>query len=520
MTDKNKYQHIERRLLVGMIISTDFLAKVKQTFKPDYIEASSAKLLCSWVLDYFDKYNKAPGQDIEAIFYKKARKLPKETVQDLEQVMEALSEEYEETEINFDSLSDDVSDYFTERNLLIYTETLKGLIDQGDLGKAREYQEEYRPILLTDDSTVDFSDKETSEVVRKALEDVREPLFTLPKQFGQFINHQLIPGGFIAFLAPEKRGKSFLLMGLAIEALKQGIPVAFFQAGDMSTPQQIRRFVIRLAKRSDKEIYTGEHFQAVRDCIHNQRDTCDKKVRECSFGPFASKSIEQIRNEIRKKELIEAYNEYPDYRPCWNCEKYQTDTYGAVWLEKVPATNPLTPDEAVKYWEDFFVKNKDHNLKLSTHPSGTLTVSKAVNILNKWDKEEGFRPKFVLFDYVDIMGNDKAMEFRHQENEKWKGLRRISQMEWEPLVGTVTQSDADSYSRYLMSLKNFSEDKRKFAHVTAFYGLNQDPEGRDKELGVMRVNELLIREGEPSEYKQVYLLQNLRKGLPFRQSFF
>ena len=517
---KDKFQYIERRLLAGMILSSDFLIKIKQIYKAEYIQSSSAKLLFGWILDYFEKYNKAPGQNIEAIFYKKAKKLPKETVQDLEEVMDTLSDEYEETEINFDALFDDVSEYFTSRNLLIYTETLNGLIEQGDVEKAREYQEQYRPISLADDNTVDFSSPTIQDDVKKALEDVKNPLFTLPKQFGEFINHQLIPGGFLAFLAPEKRGKSFMLMGIAVEAVKQGIPVAFFQAGDMSTPQQIRRFAIRLSKKPDKETYAGDYYRAVRDCVYNQRDTCTKKVRECTFGPFPSHSFDKIKNEIRKSELIEAYNEYPDYRPCWNCKEYQSGNFGTVWVEKVPPTTVLGAEEAVKYWDKFFIHNKNHNLKLSTHPSGTLTINKIISILSKWEREENFKPKLILVDYVDIMGVDKSMEFRHQENEKWKGLRRVSQLDWEPLVITVTQSDADSYTRYLMNLKNFSEDKRKYAHVTAFYGMNQDPEGRDKELGIMRINELLIREGESSTHKQVFLLQDLRKGLPFRQSFF
>lgn len=519
MSDKKDFTLIERRMLVGMIISTDFMAKIIPILKTEYIQSSSAKLLMDWVLEYYRKYGKAPGQDIEPIFYKKAKKLNKETVQDLEEVMEDLSSEYEETELNFDALSDDVQEYLNTRSLQIYLENLQILLDKGEIEKARDYQAQYQPIIVGDTDTTDFTKKETVEVVKSAMTKARTPLFTLPKQLGTFINHQLIPGGFIAFLAPEKRGKSWILMNLITEALRQDVDCALFQAGDMTTEQQVRRFIIRLAKKSDQEVYCSEHYQPIRDCVHNQRDTCDKQVRECSFGPFSTLSAKQIREEVTKQQLIEALKEYPDYKPCWNCSQYQTSQYGAVWLEKVSAVHPITETEAVKTFEKFFQKQK-RNLRISTHPSGTLTISKVLNLLQKWDKEEGFRPRFIAFDYIDIMAADKAMEFRHQENEKWKGLRRISQLPWEPLVGTVTQADADSYGRNMLSLKNFSEDKRKYAHVTAFYGLNQDPEGREKALGIMRLNELLIREGEPNEHRQVYLLQNLRRGLAFRQSFF
>lgn len=510
--------NIERRIVIGMVVSTDFLLKIKDTYQQKFIQSATAKTLAEWCFTYFKKYQKAPGKDIEAIFYKKAKRLPKETVSDLEELIFELSEEYVDSEINFDALSDDTQEYFTERQLFTHAEEIKALLEGGDVDTAKQVSSEFKAVTIEEDPSIDFDNPKTLPIVEKSLNDVKEPLFKLPKQLGEFMNHQLIPGGFIAFLAPEKRGKSFLLMNLAITAVRQGVSVAFFQAGDMTTPQQLRRMCIRVARRSDLEKYCDQHYQPVRDCIHNQRDTCDKKVRECNYGVFPTLSVQQLREEITKDQLIEAFRENRDYKPCWNCSEYQQNHWGAVWLEKVPTTSPLTASEASKVFDQFFVKGKKR-IRLSTHSSGTLSVTKVINILNKWDKEEGFRPQLILFDYVDIMAADSKMEFRHQENEKWKGLRRVSQLPWEPLVGTVTQSDADSYERKTLNLKNFSEDKRKYGHVTAFYGLNQDPGGREKEIGIMRINELLVREGEPNARNQVYLLQNLKRGLAYNQSF-
>jgi len=87
------------------------------------------------------------------------------------------------------------------------------------------------------------------------------------------------------------------------------------------------------------------------------------------------------------------------------------------------------------------------------------------------------------------------------------------------LTIAVTQADADSYERNLLKLDNFSEDKRKYSHVTAMYGLNQDPQGREKELGILRINELVVREGDFNNSHQVYILQNLRRGRPFISSY-
>ena len=74
---------------------------------------------------------------------------------------------------------------------------------------------------------------------------------------------------------------------------------------------------------------------------------------------------------------------------------------------------------------------------------------------------------------------------------------------------TATQADADSYERDLLTLKNYSEDKRKYGHVTAMYGLNLDKDGREKKLNIMRINEILLREAEYDTKSCVTVLQTL-----------
>ena len=66
-----------------------------------------------------------------------------------------------------------------------------------------------------------------------------------------------------------------------------------------------------------------------------------------------------------------------------------------------------------------------------------------------------------------------------KQNEIWKNLRALSQSR-NCLVLTATQADAKSYEKNVLTMSNYSEDKRKFAHVTAMYGLNQDKHGREK----------------------------------------
>ena len=258
-------------------------------------------------------------------------------------------------------------------------------------------------------------------------------------------------------------------------------------------------------------------YEPVRDCIYNQLDKCDREERECDFGIFDGEDENFVRREVKQSELVKAYKDNPDYKACHNCSKFWKKPWGAVWLKKVNTGNPLTLGEAKKAAEKFFVRNK-RKFKLSTHPNKSLTVPEIGNILDLWERKDDFVPDVIVVDYADILAPDTSMEFRHQENDKWMLLRALSQKR-HCLVITATQVDAGGYDKDRLTLKNFSEDKRKYAHVTAMYGLNQDRKGREKEIGILRINEIVIREDAFLSSNEVYVLQNLKRGQPCLSSF-
>jgi hypothetical protein len=136
-----------------------------------------------------------------------------------------------------------------------------------------------------------------------------------------------------------------------------------------------------------------------------------------------------------------------------------------------------------------------------------------------WEKQDNFVPDIILIDYADILASDadsSRLEPRNQQNKIWQRLRKLSQQK-HCLVVTATQADAASYDKNTLGLSNFSEDKRKYGHVTAMYGLNQSPE--EKQIGIMRVNELVIRDGAFDRMNQIKILQCLEIGRPFLDSF-
>lgn len=509
---------IERNILIGLITSTEFLQRIQDKWEVSLLESPLAKRVATWVKEYYEKYNKAPGKEIEPIFYQKVKNgLPKDLAETIEEdLLPGLSEQYEQEGTNVDYLVDQALSYFNERNLLRHSDEVRALVETNQLIEAESKASSYQPMSRDAGTWVDLSDVLILDKIKKAFNNSAEVLIEFPRALGDFWNHQLIRGGFVALMATEKRGKTFWLLEFALRACKQKRKVAFFQAGDMSESEQLIRTSIYLTKKSNKELYSGEMLEPIRDCIHNQLNSCKRSERECDFGIFEEKTDKYLRKEISLEELKKKFQIHPDYKTCTNCKEFESSRWGTVWMQEVNTGNPLTYKEAQSAFEDYFIKFH-RQFKISTHANGTLSVKESSAIMDVWEKQEGFVPDVILYDYPDIM-TDPTNEFRHKQNEIWKALRGVSQKR-HALVITVTQTDADAYDRDLLSLKNFSEDKRKFAHVTAMYGLNQDHIGREKELGIMRINEIVVREGDFNTRNQIHILQNLRRGRPFLGSY-
>lgn len=520
----------ERLIITGLIVSTEFCKRIKHHWSPGLLSSSTAEELSRWCWTYFDEYKQAPGREIETLYFKRLAEgtLDKDVAEEMEEeLLPGLSEEYENNGLNVELLLQETINHLNGRRMVILSEKIADIVDNGKGDYAQRLQQAEQ--LLTahktapnaKDDSLDLAGETIEESVRKAFQKASDPVVRLPKQIGELMNEHLVPGGFVSFLAPEKRGKTWILLQLGMTACVQNKNVAMFQAGDMNEAEQLRRISSYLCKRPTKEKYAKEHYEPVRDCIYNQRDDCSRKERECDFGVFSDLTVNQVLN-LDYDEILQAAKDNEDYSPCWNCSRYRKEKCGVPWLQKVPEMEPLTEDEAVAAFTKFFKKNK-RKFKLSTHANGTLSVKNIETILDKWEIEEQFIPDIILIDYADLLVPSNGTEFRHQQNSIWKDLRRLSQTkrgEILPLVISPTQADAAAYKEHRLKLSNFSEDKRKYAHVTAMWGLNQDPKGKDKKLGILRINELIIREGEFSQTNECSVLMNLRRGRPIIGSYF
>jgi len=510
---------MERQIVIGLITSTEYLQQIKDEWNPLYIESQAAKLLSTWCWGYFDKHGKAPMQNIENILMQKVKKkkVKKEIAEEIEtSILKGLSEQYEKQTNDLDVLLSDSREYFTERQWELHQEEVSQLFSKGEILKARQAQDNFKFVIGGESEGIDLADKSVEAKIDAAFDTNNQIVVKFTGALGAFWNDELTKGSFVSILAPEKAGKTFLLLEFMMEAYSQGKKIAFFQAGDMTEGQQLIRTAIYLTQKSNKEKFCGKQFIPVLDCVKNQNNTCNRRIRASSYGVFNDKTDEQIRTGITYAEIIEAKQENPRYKNCYNCLNWQTNPWGSVWLEDFDnGTAPLTASEAKKAWRKFFTHN--NQVRLATYANGELTIQKMNTALDLW-KLQGFEPEIILADYADLIVGQTMNEMRHTIDGVWRGLRGMSQKR-DALVVSPTQADAKSYLQELLTRNNFSEDKRKLAHVTAMYGMNQDADGREKKLGIMRLNKIVLREDGFHNTDQVRLVQRLQIGRPNLGSF-
>lgn len=300
-----------------------------------------------------------------------------------------------------------------------------------------------------------------------AMEDVfmvaQEAIVEYPDALGEFFGTSLERDGFISFLGSEKKGKTWLMLDLAWRAMEQRRRVAFFEIGDLSQRQILNRFYVRAARHPMK---AGDYL-----------------------WPTKITRFEEGLPEVEWKKL--SFESGIDMQ-----------------IAKAACKETLKSK----------IRSKKSNLRISTHPNSSISVSGIRNVIDGWEREDGWVPDVIVVDYADILAPEAGYtESRDQINASWKAMRRMSQ-ELHCLVVTATQANAQSYKVNTIDRSNFSEDKRKFAHVTGMIGINQDE--TEKENNIIRLNWVVLRESGFSTKKCVFAAQCLALASPLVRSTF
>ena len=522
------FEYIENRIIIGLVLSDTYISQVHSFLQFDYFASTEARIIAGWCFAFYEEHKGAPKDHIHDIYQSKLRQgeLDETALDWFDIIFETLAEEIERTqgEMNMSYLVTETEAYCKERALRLLAERV---LDEVDNGESAEAEGMLARFVLPEKLQAGgvFPIDAGVEHVRSVFEDQSEPIVQFPGVLNQFFGNAFARDSFVAFMGPEKSGKSFWLMETAFRAIRSGCRVAFFQAGDMSEKQMELRIYSYLMKQPRRPL-PGPVLYPVLDCIHHQNGTCTKAAREpSSVGDFNSYFAEEsstpygVLPSVDPVELFD-FLKTADHTPCTAClkEGNRRAFRGAVWYKELPKDTPVFDWKGVYKKLKKYQKRYKNHIYLESHSNDSLSVQAIENSLDIQEKTFGFIPDVIIVDYADLLVPNKAFkDERGSQNHIWKQLRALSEKR-KSCVVTATQADAASYDSALLHRKNFSEDKRKYAHVTAMYGINQME--KERGYGLSRLNTLVLRDGYFSENAVVKILGCLSIGRPLLSSFF
>lgn len=461
-----KNSDAERRVLIGMIVDSVVLGRIKTKWQPKAFRSKWSNIIAQWCLNYYQRYDKAPLKHVESLFETwSERTKDKTNVELVDKFLASLSDEYEDlkSESNSDYIIDMAARHFNQVKMENLIEQVESDLTEARPDKAHDRLVGYTKIEMGVGEGIDVMQDE--DAIRRAFDsESSEKLISFPGALGKFFKSSLERGNFISFMGKKNIGKSWWLQEIAYQGMLQRKRVALFEIGDMGENQIMRRIMIRAAKQPR---FPGSIKYPIK-IWRNKKDRieCDPDDRE-----FTKKL------SWRKAKKV--------------CDR--------VMLKKV--------------------KSKESYLKLSCHFNSTLSVDGIESILQDWEREKNnWIPDIIVIDYADILNMYYSnFEGRDCINETWKRLRALSQRRHCLLV-VATQSDADSYDRGIMKMKNFSDDRRKIDSVTGMIGINQTESEKKKDI--MRLNWVALRDDDFQPSHCVHVAGCLAIGNPAIRSCF
>jgi hypothetical protein len=140
---------IERKIIIGLISSTEYCEKVKDIWNIQLLESAAAKLIAGWAWEYFIKYSKAPGHEIETIYYSKLKdgKIQKNLAEEIEEdILPGLSAESTEEDVNLQYLIEETEKYFSSQHLKQLSDNVQALIAAGRISEANDLAIKFKPL--------------------------------------------------------------------------------------------------------------------------------------------------------------------------------------------------------------------------------------------------------------------------------------------------------------------------------------------------------------------------------------
>jgi len=492
----------EKRIVAGMIISTDYMKRLKDVYRSYYFKNSYLEKIAGWSMSFFEEHKESPYKHIQDIFESQSHHLKETEVELIRRVLKNLSGQYDKDNINVDYLIDTTEEYFRTRELEIYRNNIEVHLENGDIEEAEAEMERFRVVSLAleENMYINPGDKKARARIYKKKEEQETNFFSLPGDLGKFIGN-IKRGDVIGITAPQKKGKSFLLVDFFKQAVMCRKKVVHFSI-EMTDTEMLSRIYKSFHPALDNK--SEESFFPVFDCKKNQMGECKNR----------NSTVIVLDEDDKDSKKDFQYN--PQHVPCDKCRRngrrklYQMATY----VSKIHRDEDtfITMQKNIAKFDDRLSRYS----RIVVRPKYSLTEELMMYDLSVLESRYNFIPDIILLDYIDIMQIKSTHDDYKLEDEKWKLLAKIAG-QTKCAVVTVTQANKEGAKAEILHTTDQAGFYGKGRHVNLMLGINQMPD--EKKKGIYRIGVLDSRSGRFNESETCTVLQDLKAGQMVLDSF-
>lgn len=422
----------ERMAVAACCLQTDVLAKVAPFIGERPFANTWANLVYGWSANHYKQFKEAPGgATLTAIFGEWSQSADKTTKALVEKFLTSLRP----VQLNTEYCVELIERLITRNAAKQLADKVQAALSNGNIYHATDAIAQFKLPSFAEQS--DFIEPMMSpEVVSDAFNKTKyESLIKYP--VGTAIERWLGPtlhrDALVAFIGADKSGKSSQLAALCQRGVVQGLRVAFFNLGDLSQEQCLKRWTTA---------YVGKPSYA---CRYRMPETIKLEENEVKVG----------------------------------------------FSERV-AESGYTEQEAIAAWAAIAKRGEANRLRIVSRPARTFSVDDLYNKLDAW-ANTGWVPDVVAIDYAGLLARPKGMETHEALDHNWAELRKISS-QFKILLLTASQCKASGYTSRWLGMESFEGSKGINAHCSAVIGINIDQLERQQQ--VVRFNWIALREAE------------------------
>jgi len=363
----------EKRIVLGLIVSTEFIQEIEPIFRLDYFKNSYLRTVAEWSHSFYEEYKKAPFIHIKDIFNSEKHQLPETDTDLIEILLTDLDSKYSEGEINLKYWVEECTDYFRKRELEIVVNNISVLSSQGDLVSAENEIARFKKVSLDIGykSIIKISDLNTQEELYRKRDQEEANFFNLPGDLGKYLGNQK-RGDVVGYFGPAKRGKCL-----------PGDNLIYLSDGTIKTLKEVVEQKIEgvLSKDANNHFVSDTITNWV-DCGIKQEFTVTTKSRRKIktskehhfFTPYGWKPLHELKVgdnvALAKKIAPECTSSVPEKELIW-------DTITSIKAGKLVSMYDLTVKNNHNFIANSFVVHNSWTL-LNNFKYGILSKKKTL----------------------------------------------------------------------------------------------------------------------------------------------